>query len=78
MLIKFNRLLHFYFQVKEIDPDNKEADEQIQKCKAKGFKLNDNKVKEKKKSSDSDSDSDWIVSIWSEYNSFAIEVESYV
>lgn len=55
--IKF--IANFYFQVKEIDPENKEANEQIKKCEAKGITIKAKKEEKKKsKSDDSDSDSD--------------------
>lgn len=58
LMMKLNLPLTFYFQVKEIDPDNKEANEQIKKCETKGIALKTKKEEKKKSKSDSDSDSD--------------------
>lgn len=58
LFIKSSSPLNFHFQVKEIDPDNKENNEQIKKCEKKGVALKAKKEEKKKKSDDSDSDSD--------------------
>lgn len=59
LFIKLHESLNFHFQVKEIDPENKEANEQIKKCETKGIALKAKKEERKKSNSDdSDSDSD--------------------